>query len=150
MPCDACYRNLQGKRKKDSRPLTANIQREPGATDAALEADTIRDAVLTSLEDDKAEDVLLLDLEGKSTIADHMIIASGRSGRHVAALAEHVQRKIKELGGQRARVEGLPNADWVLIDTGDLIVHLFRPEVRDFYDLERIWAGPAGQGHLRH
>lgn len=139
-----------GKRKKNSRPLTANTQREPAEDTGALQADTIRDAVLTSLEDDKAEDILVLDLEGKSTIADHMIIASGRSARHVAALADHVQRRIKELGGQRARIEGLPNADWVLIDTGDLIVHLFRPEVRAFYDLERIWAGPAGKGHLRH
>ncbi|MEL6661414.1 MAG: ribosome silencing factor [Pseudomonadota bacterium] len=132
------------------RPLTVNTQREPGDASADHNAESIREAVIASLEDDKAEDILVLDLEGKSTIADQMIIASGRSARHVAALAEHVQRKIKDLGGQRARVEGLPNADWVLIDTGDLIVHLFRPEVREFYDLERIWAGPAGQGHLRH
>lgn len=136
--------------KKDLRPLTVNTQREPGDASADHNAESIREAVIASLEDDKAEDILVLDLEGKSTIADQMIIASGRSARHVAALAEHVQRKIKDLGGQRARVEGLPNADWVLIDTGDLIVHLFRPEVREFYDLERIWAGPAGQGHLRH
>jgi len=136
--------------KKDLRPLTVNTQRETGDASADHNAESIREAVIASLEDDKAEDILVLDLEGKSTIADQMIIASGRSARHVAALAEHVQRKIKDLGGQRARVEGLPNADWVLIDTGDLIVHLFRPEVREFYDLERIWAGPAGQGHLRH
>lgn len=93
--------------------------------------------------------MLVLDLTGKSTIADQMIIASGRSARHVSSLADHIQRKIKELGGKRARVEGLPNADWVLIDTGDLIVHLFRPEVREFYDLERIWAGPPA-GAIRH
>lgn len=84
-------------------------------------------------------------MEGKSTIADQMIIASGRSARHVAALADHIQRKIKDLGGRRARTEGLPNADWVLIDTGDVIVHLFRPEVREFYDLERIWASAPSQ-----
>ena len=116
--------------KKDLRPLTVNTQREPGDASADHNAESIREAVIASLEDDKAEDILVLDLEGKSTIADQMIIASGRSARHVAALAEHVQRKIKDLGGQRARVEGLPNADWVLIDTGDLIVHLLRPEVR--------------------
>ena len=116
--------------KKDLRPLTVNTQREPGDASADHNAESIREAVIASLEDDKAEDILVLDLEGKSTIADQMIIASGRSARHVAALAEHVQRKIKDLGGQRARVEGIPNADWVLIDTGDLIVHLLRPEVR--------------------
>lgn len=109
------------------------------------------EAIIASLEDDKAEDILVLDLDGKSTLADHMIIASGRSARHVAALADHVQRKIKEMGGKRARVEGLPNADWVLIDTGDVIIHLFRPEVREFYDIERIWAPPAGTSrHLQH
>lgn len=94
---------------------------------------------MTSLEDDKAEDLIVYDLDGRTTLADQMIIASGRSARHVAALADHILRRIKELGGKRARVEGLPNADWVLIDTGDLIVHLFRPEVRAFYNLERIW-----------
>jgi len=100
---------------------------------------------MNTLEQDKAEALIVLDLEGKSTVADQMIIASGRSARHVAALADHVIRRIKELGGKRARVEGLPNADWVLIDTGDLIIHLFRPEVRDFYNIERIWAdGGAG------
>lgn len=109
------------------------------------------EAIIASLEDDKAEDILVLDLDGKSTLADQMIIASGRSARHVAALADHVQRKIKDMGGKRARIEGLPNADWVLIDTGDLIIHLFRPEVREFYDLERIWAAPAGSSrHLQH
>ena len=114
---------------------------DAGAAPAELDVKSLADAVLASLEDDKAEDILVLDLEGKSTIADQMIIASGRSARHVSALADHLQRKIKDLGGKRARIEGLPNADWVLIDTGDLIVHLFRPEVREFYDLERIWAG---------
>lgn len=108
---------------------------------AQPDPETIADAVIGSLEQDKAEDLIVLDLEGKSTIADQMIIASGRSARHVTALADHVSRRIKELGGKRARVEGLPTADWVLIDTGDLIIHLFRPEVREFYNLERIWGG---------
>lgn len=100
-------------------------------------------AVIETLEDDKAEELLVIDLEGKSSIADQMIIASGRSQRHVAALADHVTRRIKEDGFTRARVEGLPNADWVLIDTGDIIVHIFRPEVRAFYNLERIWGTEA-------
>lgn len=103
--------------------------------------------MIASLEDDKAEDILVLDLEGKSTLADQMVIASGRSARHVSSLADHVQRVIKDLGGKRARIEGLPSADWVLIDTGDLIVHIFRPEVREFYDLERIWASSPSQAH---
>jgi len=85
----------------------------------------------------------VIDLDGKSSVADHMIIASGRSGRHVGALADHLLRKLKETGAGRARVEGLPNADWVLIDAGDVIVHLFRPEVREFYNLERIWGGDS-------
>ena len=142
---------MQGLREstKGLGPLTATSQREPGEDTIADESDEICAAVLASLEDDKAEDVLVLDLTGKSTIADQMIIASGRSARHVSSLADHIQRKIKELGGKRARVEGLPNADWVLIDTGDLIVHLFRPEVRELYDLERIWAGPPA-GAVRH
>ena len=96
--------------------------------------------VATQLEEDKAEHILEIDLAGKSPMADQMIVASGRSARHVAALADHVSRKMKDAGASRVRVEGLPNADWVLIDGGDVIVHIFRPEVREFYNLERIWA----------
>lgn len=97
--------------------------------------------ILTALEDDKAEDITVIDLGGKSSIADTMIIASGRSARHVSALADHLTRKLKEEGFGRAQIEGKANADWVLIDAGDVVVHLFRPEVREFYQLERIWAG---------
>lgn len=106
---------------------------------------------MDSLTEDKAEDVLVIDLKGKSSIADAMIIASGRSARHVSALADHVLRKIKDQGGGRAKVEGLTQGDWVLIDTGDVIVHLFRPEVRSFYGLERIWTedGLAASGAKR-
>lgn len=96
-------------------------------------------AVVETLEDDKAEDLLVIELEGKTSIADKMIIASGRSARHVSALASHVTQRLKDDGLERMRVEGLPSADWVLIDTGDIVVHLFRPEVRSFYNLERIW-----------
>lgn len=96
--------------------------------------------VLDILDDAKALDVISIDLAGKSAIGDHMVIASGRSHRHVGAIADQVVRKLKESGHGRAKVEGLPNCDWVLIDTGDVIVHIFRPEVRDFYNLEKIWS----------
>jgi len=104
--------------------------------------------VIETLEDDKAEELLVIDLEGKTSIADKMIIASGRSARHVSALADHVTQRLKADGLTRMRVEGLPNADWVLIDTGDIIVHLFRPEVRAFYNLERIWGQDAGDHRI--
>ncbi len=96
--------------------------------------------VLTQLDDDQAQDVVTIPLEGKSSIADHMVIASGRSTRQVAAMAQKLAEKIKEAGYGPARVEGLPAADWVLIDAGDVVVHLFRPEVRSFYNLERMWS----------
>jgi ribosome-associated protein len=96
--------------------------------------------ILARLEDDKAQDVVQIDLRDKSSVADAMIVASGRSHRHVGAIADHVLRALKEHGHGRARVEGLPHCDWVLIDAGDVIVHLFRPEVRDFYNLEKIWS----------
>lgn len=96
--------------------------------------------VLDSLDDDQALDTISIPLEGKSSIADHMVIASGRSTRQVASMAQKLSEKIKTEFGRSARIEGLPNADWVLIDAGDVIVHLFRPEVRSFYNLERMWA----------
>ncbi len=96
---------------------------------------------LASLEDDKAEDILAIDIRGKSSLADMLIVASGRSARHVASLADHVVRKLKEAGVKDVRVEGLPHADWVLVDAGDVVVHIFRPEVRAFYNIEKIWTG---------
>lgn len=81
-----------------------------------------------------------LDIRGKSSVADMLIVASGRSQRHVGALADHVVRKLKEAGASDIRVEGLPHCDWVLVDAGDLVVHLFRPEVRSFYAIEKIWS----------
>lgn len=95
--------------------------------------------VLQSLDDDKAEDVIVIDLHKKSTVADAMIIASGRSQRHVGAIADHLLRALKDAGCGRARIEGLPACDWVLIDAGDVIIHLFRPEVRAYYNLEKMW-----------
>jgi ribosome-associated protein len=102
--------------------------------------------VLASLEDDQAVETVSIPLAGKSSIADHMVIASGRSTRQVASMAIKLAEKIKAECGRSPRIEGLPTADWVLIDAGDVIVHLFRPEVRSFYNLERMWSfGEAGQ-----
>jgi len=112
---------------------------EPPKTVSLADIRQLADSLSKVLEDDKAEDLAFIDLQGKSSLADFMIIASGRSGRHVAALAEHVAQEAKRLTGRPASVEGMANADWVLIDTGDVIVHLFRPEVREFYNLEKIW-----------
>jgi ribosome-associated protein len=96
--------------------------------------------ILQSLEDDQAVETISIPLAGKTAIADHMVIASGRSTRQVASMAQKLQQKMKTEFGVLARVEGLQTADWVLIDAGDVIIHLFRPEVRSFYNLERMWA----------
>jgi ribosome-associated protein len=102
--------------------------------------------VLSRLEDMKAEDIVTIDLNGKSQIADLMVVASGRSNRHVGSVADNVVEELKKSGRKDIRVEGQPHCDWVLIDTGDVIVHVFRPEVRDFYGLEKMWApGRAGR-----
>lgn len=97
--------------------------------------------VIAALEDSKAEDVVQIDLAGKTSIADLMIVASGRSNVHVGAIADRVIKALKAAGQQAPRVEGLPHCDWVLVDAGDLIVHVFRPEVRQFYNLEKMWGG---------
>ena len=100
------------------------------------------ETVLASLDDSKAENIVSIDIQGKSSIADHMVIASGRSHRHVAAVAEHLLTALKDAGFGNARVEGLSNADWVLIDSGDIVIHVFRPEVREFYNIEKMWQAP--------
>jgi len=100
------------------------------------------DIVLTSLEDSKAEEIVSIDIQGKSSIGDYMVVASGRSHRHVAAVTDHIIKALKEAGFGVPRVEGQSNADWVLIDTGDIIVHVFRPEVREFYNIEKMWQTP--------
>jgi ribosome-associated protein len=101
---------------------------------------TLLDVVLDTLDAAKAEDVAIIDLQGKTSIGDHMVLASGRSQRHVGAVADQLIKKLKDEGYGRARVEGQPHCDWVLIDTGDVIVHIFRPEVREFYNLEKMWS----------
>jgi ribosome-associated protein len=94
--------------------------------------------------------VITIDLAGKSSIGDFMVIASGRSDRHVGAIAEQIQRKLKERGLGRVRIEGLEACDWVLLDTGDIIVHVFRPEVREFYNLEKLWSAERPAEHVAH
>jgi len=105
-----------------------------------LGAAALAELLQARLEDDKAQDIILIDLQDKSSVADAMIVASGRSHRHVGAMADHLLRALKDVGMGKARVEGLPHCDWVLIDAGDVIVHLFRPEVRSFYNIEKIWS----------
>lgn len=95
--------------------------------------------VLQSLDDDQALDVVTIPLQGKSSIADYMVIASGRSTRQVAAIAQKLAERLKHAGFGNARIEGLPAADWVLVDANEIVIHLFRPEVRSFYNLERMW-----------
>jgi len=117
-----------------------------GRLDALCPEDRSREIlshILSELDDDKAEGVVTIDLAGKSDIADAMVVASGRSQRHVGAMADKVLRRLKQAGFGRAKVEGQPACDWVLIDAEDVIVHLFRPEVRAFYNLERIWSEAA-------
>ena len=106
------------------------------------------DLIVTCLDDDKAEDIVAICLEGKSAIADHMVVASGRSQRHVGALADHLARRIKEAGYGTARIEGKAQADWVLIDGGDVVVHIFRPEVREFYKLEQMWSADVSADRI--
>ena len=108
------------------------------------------DTVLASLEDSKAENIVSIDIQGKSPLADHMVIASGRSHRHVSAVADHLLKALKDAGLGTARVEGLASADWVLIDSGDIIVHVFRPEVREFYNLEKMWQAPDLEEETLH
>lgn len=118
-------------------PVTAPAPQTDGAIE---QAEALHDLVLRSLDDDKAVDIVSIPLSGKSNIADYMVIASGRSTRQVAAMAHKLAERIKRDLKRNVRIEGLPVADWVLIDADDVIVHLFRPEVRSFYNLERMWA----------
>ena len=117
-----------------SDPVSASV------TPPALDVEALHALVLKSLDDDQAVEVVSIPLAGKSSIADHMVIASGRSTRQVASMATKLAQKLKQEYHRIVRIEGLPTADWVLIDADDVIVHLFRPEVRSFYNLERMWA----------
>ena len=109
-----------------------------------IDSDTLLSVILASLEDDKAEDIVTIPLAGKSEMADHMVIASGRSVRQVGAIADHLAERLKHDHGLIVRMEGKDLGDWVLIDAGDTVVHVFRPEVREFYQLEKMWTGQPG------
>ncbi|MDH7798315.1 ribosome-associated protein [Beijerinckia sp. GAS462] len=113
----------------------------PVPSPRGLETGSLVQNVLQSLEDLKAEEIISIELAGKTTLADTMIIASGRSNVHVGAIAESVVRACKDAGIGSPRIEGVPHCDWVVVDAGDLIVHVFRPEVRKFYNLEKMWSG---------
>jgi ribosome-associated protein len=121
-----------------SDPVSASVS--PTKAPPPLDVDALHALVLKSLDDDQAVEVVSIPLAGKSSIADHMVIASGRSTRQVASMATKLAQKLKQDYQRIVRIEGLPTADWVLIDADDVIVHLFRPEVRSFYNLERMWA----------
>lgn len=108
-----------------------------------IDSSELLSVILASLEDDKAEDIVTIPLTGKSEMADHMVIATGRSSRQVGAISEHLADRLKQGHGLLVRTEGKEAGDWVLIDAGDVVVHVFRPEVRDFYQLEKMWM-PAG------
>jgi len=132
-------------------PATAIRPTAPEAVAKIDNVDAMHEMILAQLDADQAVETISIPLAGKSSIADHMIIASGRSTRQVASMAAKLAERIKLEFGRQARIEGLPTADWVLIDAGDVIVHLFRPEVRSFYNLERMWAfGDAPVAPMTH
>jgi len=133
---------------KSVLPKSAKTSRKTSTKAAALkaqsDADKTLNMILSRLDDMKAEETVTIDLRGKSAFSDYMIVTSGRANRHVGAIAENVMKALKETGIRNLHIEGLPNCDWVLIDSGDVIVHVFRPEVREFYNLERLWTqGPT-------
>jgi len=123
-----------------ARSLKPRVEATPAPVlKARLDADKTLNLILSRLDDMKAEETVTIDLRGKSSISDYMIVTSGRANRHVGAIAENVAKGLKESGIAAPHIEGLPNCDWVLIDSGDVIVHVFRPEVREFYNLEKMW-----------
>ena len=117
-----------------------SVAREEAVKSLVIDTDQRLEIILNSLDDDKAEDVLSIDLRGKSSLADYMVIASGRSNRHVGAICDKLIERLKAVSAATPRSEGVENGDWALIDAGDVIVHVFRPEVREFYALEKMWA----------
>lgn len=123
----------------------------PQSPDRGIEAATrVLELVLASVEDSKAEDIVSINITGKSALGDYMVVVSGRSSRHVMAICEHLISDLKDEGHGAPRVEGLETGDWVLIDTGDIIVHVFRPEIREFYNIERMWATPELEDGTLH
>ena len=123
--------------------MAASAGDGPAPAAADVTSETLLAHILTSLDTDKAEDIVQIDLRGKSSIGDYMVICSGRSTRQVVSIAEKLVERLKQDLGRMSKIEGKDAGDWVLIDTGDVIVHLFRPEVREFYQLEKMWLPPA-------
>ncbi|WP_159963798.1 ribosome silencing factor [Profundibacterium mesophilum] len=149
MPCAGAFR--RATKEDDVLSLdqtaaggTAAHRSVLGMTDdaPALTSEALLDIILASLDDDKAEDVVQVSLRGKSEMADYMVICSGRSSRQVSAISDRLVDKLKQDHGRLSKVEGKDTGDWVLIDTGDVVIHVFRPEVREFYQLEKMWVGP--------
>jgi ribosome-associated protein len=137
---------MSGKRKErttlsPTAAPRATARRAPAPVSQRPDAQETLRLILDRLEDMKAEDTITIDLTGKTAFTDAMVITSGRSNRHVGAVADRVLEGLKKAGIKDARVEGMPHCDWVLIDAGDVVVHVFRPEVRAFYDLEKMWSG---------
>src|SRR3984893_2838603 len=128
---------------KSVLPKTRKTSTQAAALKAQPDADKTLNMILSRLDDMKAEETVTIDLRGKSAFSDYMIVTSGRANRHVGAIAENLAKGLKETGIKSIHIEGLPNCDWVLIDSGDVIVHVFRPEVREFYNLERLWTQPT-------
>ena len=128
-----------------SKPAQKRVKAAPPprADARPIESDLLK-RIITSLDDDKAENIVTVNLEGRSALADAAVVASGRSSRHVAAIAEHLARRLKEGGYGTRPISGAATGDWVLVDAGDVIVHVFRPEVRDYYDLEGMWKVGSG------
>jgi ribosome-associated protein len=134
---------------KIKAPGARKTSTKTAALKAQPDADKTLNMILSRLEDMKAEETVTIDLRGKSAFSDYMIVTTGRANRHVGAIAENVAKGLKENGIKSIHVEGLPNCDWVLIDSGDVVVHVFRPAVREFYNLERMWTqGPTAEGGL--
>ncbi len=143
MPCPA-----RGPISPEGRTLSADIAAAaPAATrsQSTEASDAMLALILKSLDEEKAEDVVQINLQGKSSVADHMVVCSGRSTRQVTALADKLAERLKDTLGRNARSEGKAQGDWVLLDAGDVIVHIFRPEVREFYQLEKMWQDPEAQ-----
>jgi ribosome-associated protein len=113
---------------------------DPAPVAETVPDNSMIDLVLKSLDDAKAEQTVSIDITGKSSLTDHMVVTSGRSNRHVSAVADQLVTALRDAGFGKPRIEGLPHADWVLVDAGDVIVHIFRPEVREFYNIEKMWA----------
>jgi ribosome-associated protein len=128
------------KENQDLTRKTTAKKSAPRKTAIALKDVNLLSRVLGSLDDDKAEDIVTIDLEGRSSLADAIVIATGRSARHVSAIAEHLARRLKEAGYGTRPLAGAQTGDWALVDAGDVIVHVFRPEVRQYYDLEGMWS----------